>query len=252
MARRSLPIVGNVNPRSVLEASARALTSELRRPVPRARTTEAAADAAAWSEELTSAIAEIVPPDEPIACGPGCAYCCNLKVVVSAPEAIQIAEWLRARLDDGALADLRTRVVATDDRTHGMTVEQRLKARIPCPLLASDLCFVHEVRPLACRGGNSYDADVCRQSIETPGSAAEFRFYRPQVAINESLRAGMSTAATANQLDGSILELIAALRLLLVRPELADEWGAGRRDALSAARDREFAEMVRKGKGSPR
>jgi hypothetical protein len=244
MARRSLPIVGNVNPRSVREASARTLTRDLRRPFPRARAIEAAADAAVWSEELTSAVAELVPPDEPIACKAGCAYCCNLKVIVTAPEAIQIVDWLRARLDEGALAALRARVVATDDKTHGMTVEQRLKARIPCPLLAEDLCLVHEVRPLACRGGNSYDADVCRQTIDDPESAVEFRFYRPQVAINEALRAGMSTAATANQLDGTLLELIAALRMLLARPKLADEWGAGRRDALAGARDAEFAKLV--------
>jgi hypothetical protein len=248
MAPRSLPIVGNVNPRSVRDASAHALTKDLRRPVTRARAAQAVADASAWSEELTAAVAEDVPPELPIACRAGCAYCCNLKVVVTAPEAIQIADWLRGNRDERALSEVRARVAATDDRTHGMTVEQRLKARIPCPLLENNLCSVHEVRPLVCRGGNSYDADVCRRSLETPKTAPEFRFYRPQVAINDSLRAGISAAATANRLDGTIFELIAALRLLLARPELADAWGAGKGDALGAARDAEFAKLATGGK----
>jgi hypothetical protein len=244
MARRSLPIVGMVNPRSIRESSVKELTRDLQRPAPRSRARDAAANAEAWSEELTSAVAEDVPPDEPIACRAGCAHCCNLKVIVTAPEAIHIVEWLRGKLDDDALADLRARVVATDDRTRGMTVAQRLSARVPCPLLAGDLCLVHEVRPLACRGGNSYDAEVCRKSIADPQSAPAFRFYGPQVAINEALRLGMSLAATANQLDGTLLELIAALRTLLARPQAADEWGKGRRDALATARDDEFARLA--------
>jgi Fe-S-cluster containining protein len=247
MARRSLPIAGMVNPGSIRESSVRELARELKRPVARARTVEAAADAEAWSEELTSAVAEDVPPEEPIACHAGCAHCCNLKVIVTAPEAIRIVEWLRGKLDDAALADLRARVVATDDKTHGMTVAQRLRAHTPCPLLASELCLVHDVRPLACRGGNSYDAEVCRKSVEAPEKPIAFRFYGPQVAINEALRLGMSLAATANQLDGTLLELIAALRVLLARPQAADEWGKGRRDALASARDEEFARLATSG-----
>ncbi len=252
MARRSLPIAGNVNPASVRESSAKLLARDLRRPVSRARAADAASDAAAWSEELTTALLELVPPDRPIACKAGCAHCCHLKVVVTAPEAIQIADWLRARLDPGALDALRTRVVATDDRTHGMTVQQRLAAKIPCPLLASDRCLVHEARPLSCRGANAYDAGVCRQSLEHPDRPIPLSFYRPQVAINESLRTGMAAAAAANGLDGALLELIAALRTLLARPKAGDEWGAGRRDALTAARDAEFAKLVAAGRrGSP-
>ena len=199
MAPRSLPIVGNVNPRSVRDASAHALTKDLRRPVTRARAAQAVADASAWSEELTAAVAEDVPPELPIACRAGCAYCCSLKVVVTAPEAIQIADWLRANRDERALSELRARVAATDDRTHGMTVQQRLEARIPCPLLESNLCSVHEVRPLVCRGGNSYDADVCRRSLETPKTAPEFRFYRPQVAINDKKMSWPTPGARARQ-----------------------------------------------------
>ncbi len=252
MARRSLPIAGNVNPRSVWESSTKVLTRDLRRPVSRTRATEAAADAAAWFDELTSAVAEMVPPDRPIACKPGCSHCCSLKVIVSAPEAIRLVDALRAGLDDVAMADLRARVDATDDRTRGMTVAQRLQARIPCPLLAKDRCMAHEARPLSCRGANSYDAEVCRQSLEHPERRAEFRCYGPQVSIGDALRAGVSTAAAANQLDGTMLELISALRALLGRPKAADEWGSGRRDALTVARDREFADLVKAGKrGTP-
>jgi Fe-S-cluster containining protein len=252
MARRSLPIVGNVNPASVRESSAKLLTRDLRRPVSRARATEAATDAAAWSDEMTTALLEIVPPDRPIACKAGCAHCCRLKVLVTAPEAIRIADWLEARFDPGALDALRAHVADTDNRTHGMTVQQRLEAKIPCPLLAGERCLVHEVRPLSCRGGNSYDAGACQQSLEHPDRPAPFAFYRPQVAINESLRMGMSAAATANSLDGALLELISALRTLLARPKAGDEWGAGRRDALAVARDAEFAKLAAAPKrGSP-
>jgi hypothetical protein len=245
MARRSLPIAGNVNPRSIHEASVPVLASALERPASRASVIDAAADAESWSDEIVRGVTQAVPPDQPIACRAGCAYCCHLKVLVTAPEAIHLAEWLGARLNDEGLEELRERVAATDDRTYGMSAAERAAAKVPCPLLVDGLCVAHDARPLGCRGGNSYDADMCRRLFEGSAAEADFRFYRPQVAINEALRAGLSVAASANQLDGTLLELVAALRVLLSHPSEADEWGEGQSGALASARDEEFARLVR-------
>src|SRR5687768_2328410 len=45
--------------------------------------------------EQTKAVA---PPEQPIACDRGCAWCCHSKVIVTEAEVIRIAEYLRAEL----------------------------------------------------------------------------------------------------------------------------------------------------------
>jgi hypothetical protein len=217
----------------------------LRKGVSGVGAAEAAEAAGEWAGDLAAAVRVDVPPDAPEACAKGCAHCCHLKVIVTAPEAIRLAGALRAGLDVAALGRLRQRVEATDARTHGMTAQQRLAARVPCPVLEDGLCLAHDARPLPCRGANSYDVDVCAAGLEGRAGAPPLRFWAPQTQIAEALRAGISNAAGANGLDGTLFELTAALRVLLARPKAGDEWGQGRRDALVSARDEEFAKIVR-------
>src|ERR1700675_419848 len=54
---------------------------------------------------------------EPIACKPGCNYCCHMRVVASVPEVIALAEFIAANFPAGAIEALRRRVAKTDMKT---------------------------------------------------------------------------------------------------------------------------------------
>ena len=98
-----------------------------------------------------------------IACRSGCAWCCYQQVGITAPQALHIAERLRSgeliMSADEALESL----TALDQRIHGVNKFGRLAAAVPCAFLGDDdACTIYDVRPFACRGANSIDADFCR------------------------------------------------------------------------------------------
>ena len=89
------------------------------------------------------------------ACRRGCAHCCQLQVTVTAAEAFHIAGILR-RTPGRAAAFLEA-----ESATRGLSAGERLRARIPCPLLHNSECTIYEARPLSCRGAVSRDVDAC-------------------------------------------------------------------------------------------
>ena len=90
-----------------------------------------------------------------LACRRGCAHCCHLGVTVTAPEAFHIAGILR-RTPKRAAAFLEAELA-----TRGLSQGERLRARIPCPLLDNSECTIYASRPLSCRGAVSLDVDAC-------------------------------------------------------------------------------------------
>lgn len=106
-------------------------------------------------------------------CHKGCAACCRMLVPLSAPEALALREWVRARPTDqqdrisARFADAKSQLLS-----HGTW--QRLSAlcdalkqpndealedlnreyyalRMPCPFLEEEACTIYEQRPAACR-----------------------------------------------------------------------------------------------------
>lgn len=245
MARRSLPLASPVGPAQVATASHQAFAAAFANDKSREQVVSAAEDASAWLSELTEQVAERIPLQQPIACSSGCAYCCHLKVLVTAPEAIRVVAYLRATLDPASFETLRAKVRETDSRTHAMTTDERAVAKIPCPLLDDGKCVAYEARPLACRSANSYDKDSCRRGFEHPELNVNIPSYQPETQIAGAIRSGISNGAGQNGLDGFLLELIAAVRVALDDPSVADTWGRGQ-PVFASAHDAEFAEHMRR------
>lgn len=199
---------------------------------------EAAAAASDRAAELARAAVAREPPPAPVACEKGCDACCVSKVVAVAPEMIRIADYLRRTLDPGAIEALAERVRAADERTRGLSRRERALAGVPCPLLVDGACSVHEVRPLLCRGWTSLDAGACRQHFADPGGVPVAPAHAVQYELASAVLAGLALAARDAGKDGSLLELVAALRIALDRPEAAARWDA-RLPVFSTARDAE-------------
>lgn len=102
-----------------------------------------------------------------MACARGCRHCCVLNVAVLLPEAMRIAETIRAEWPAPAWSTLLRRLEIHSNRERWMDDEERVMRGAFCPLLDSEgACSIHPVRPLACRGVASLDSSCCRSAFD--------------------------------------------------------------------------------------
>ncbi|MCC6554170.1 MAG: YkgJ family cysteine cluster protein [Polyangiaceae bacterium] len=250
MARRKLPLAPTFSPADVASAAQAATLQAMAQRRSVARAAELGADAGDWAAELGARVMERIAPSSASACRDGCAFCCHLKIIATAPEVLRLSEHLLATRAPAELAAIRDRVSRADDRTRGMTTDQRARAKLACPLLEGGRCAAYEARPLACRGANSLDAARCERGFERPEEDVELPIYKPQLQLTEALRGGLSGGLARAGLDGRPLELNAALRIALVDAEACKDWSRGK-PALAAAVDGEMEEAARRARGGP-
>ncbi|AUX23936.1 hypothetical protein SOCEGT47_044670 [Sorangium cellulosum] len=247
--RRSLPLAPTRYTPAVLEGIADGERAALAPSL--AARTEACAVAAAGAalaraEALERAALTAEPPDRPIACRAGCSTCCVSKVLVLAPEVLRIAAHLRASRSEAELAALLDRIRAADAATRGLSRLERAGARVPCPLLDErGACSIHAVRPIVCAGWNSLDAAACERHFAAPDAVPTAPMHRPSYEVANAVLAGLGWAAKERGLDAAPLELIAALRIALERPNAGARWLA-RLPVFAAARDAEWQEARRR------
>jgi Fe-S-cluster containining protein len=178
------------------------------------------------SDEVQKDI-ESIPPQFPIACKEGCAWCCYLRVDVAAPEVFRIVAYVRASLREDEIDSLRNRVVEANDATRGLSPDARFALSLPCPLLVNDRCSVYSVRPMACRGMNSFDARECENAWRNPRSLPVIPQYPVLVLNYSSFLQALCDSLNIAGVDGNPLELNAALRIALETPDVIDRWMAG-------------------------
>lgn len=230
----------------VAEGERRALAPELARDDD-AAPGEAARLALDRALDLARAALAREPPSRPIACARGCSWCCASKIVVTPPEALRLAAHLRATLDEAALAAVSARIAAVDERTRGLSRARRFEEKVLCPLLADDgSCSVHEVRPLVCAGWTSLDAGACERHFTAESEGASAPTYGLGYEITGAILAGLVQACADAGLDGTLLELVAALRIALARPNAAERWRR-RLPVFALARDAESAQRLADG-----
>jgi hypothetical protein len=166
------------------------------------------------------------PPDAAdIACRAGCSFCCRSPLIeVAVPEALTLAETIKAMPEPQRAATI-ARVRDADDRSRGLTMAQRLQARIACPLLQDDRCSVYDARPLSCRAAVSLDAAACERSFAgTPTPIPMPRAYWE--ALGASVNA-LGQAFAAHGMPLRSYEFNAALRIALEMDDAAARWAAG-------------------------
>jgi Fe-S-cluster containining protein len=160
------------------------------------------------------------------ACSKGCSYCCHMRAVVTAPEVVRIAAFIEETFSVEEREALARRVAATDEQARGMSDEAWGAARVPCPLLVASECSVYQVRPLDCRSYNSRSVAACRNAFESyadwdvPVDAEHRSSYK-------SVQAGLLQALAGSGRPASLLELTAALRVILEDPGAILRWCAG-------------------------
>lgn len=111
-------------------------------------------------------------PPGSVACHAGCDHCCYQSVGVTPPEAIAIHAYLVETWTLPRLTSLQARLGPFVEQVRGLTSDERASPELPCPFLEQGTCTIYEVRPLACRGVNSLDAEACRRYLHEPAARA--------------------------------------------------------------------------------
>jgi Fe-S-cluster containining protein len=172
-------------------------------------------------EDTTNKLCEDQPE---LACHKGCATCCTLRVLATAPEIFLIAKTIKA---DPELAKvLPERIFASDKLTRNLDEPGRVKLRNRCPfILSAGSCSIYPVRPLACRGHASYSVKDCVDAAG--GRAVEIAYSEPHQLVRSLVQNALQSALREHNLAWGIYELNHGLSIALTDEHALDEWLKG-------------------------
>lgn len=145
---------------TLLEAEAEGVTTLLAEAKTVEQLIAVAVNAKGFAEAITKK--HLHPQSPPVACKPGCSWCCYQLVPVSVPEVLQIAQFVQ-ELPPSEAENISSRLRSLDKATRGLTSQQRVGIPKSCAYLQDDKCSIHPVRPLACAEFTSYDLRVCKR-----------------------------------------------------------------------------------------
>jgi Fe-S-cluster containining protein len=155
----------------------------------------------------------------PLACAPGCTFCCHQRVGVLPHEAVALLEHLRSGCSPPQAAEIEARIRANARLVDGMTVAEHRAANLPCAFLVDGLCSAYEVRPSVCASFHSLSRERCRHAFENPQDAGTPRNSRPVSLDIKAFADAVIEATEASLADAGVPggrgELHQRLRALL-------------------------------------
>lgn len=162
-----------------------------------------------------------------IACHKGCATCCTIRVVATAPELFMVARYIRATeaAQKKSGIDLRLRLAKADDATRGKGEKRRVELRRRCPFIEQGICVVYPVRPLACRGHASYDKRACAEAAA--GRLDGIPLSMPHRMVRSLVQNAMQSALRDAGYVWVTYEQNHALSIALADEKCEEAWKAG-------------------------
>jgi Fe-S-cluster containining protein len=183
-----------------------------------------ASEAVVLAQRLAESSLRSFPSKSPIACARGCSYCCYGFVAVIGPEAFRLADAVRAGLS--APIDVATARAAAA-LTRGISPDDRVGRKLPCPLLHDGACSVYAVRPLVCRQATSLSLPGCIEEFEGVNRTGQIPISGVHLAHASNANVALIGAMLAAGLPTDAYELGAALEVALADPDCERRWLAG-------------------------
>ena len=198
-------------------ATARTVTMEF---LDRRRTAKTATE---LSSELhvgvTAAINQEACSDRQV----GCPAFCHSEIVVTPPEVLGIADYLRQNRPPDELRRVKERAAANCRRLAVTDRTQSAGEDVCCPLMdGRDACCAFPVRPIRCRGR---DVSPISNFDRKPLDPHEYE-SRSHVVV-QGAEFGFCSGLKASGLDGNLYELNSALVAVLDAPDAAERWAKG-------------------------
>ncbi len=167
-----------------------------------------------------------------IACSKGCSWCCRgLKVELTPPEAIAIAEYLRTKTNPEQLPAIGQALQDEADEARSLSITDRWLERRACYFLdqASGACSIWEARPLGCRSHTSLNASACESAHTGQGDGPAVPRPTSIQSLYGLARGAMHAACEDAGLDMRPFELTNAVAVAFHVPRAAERWHAGER-----------------------
>lgn len=178
-------------------------------------------------------------------CHKGCATCCTVRVVATAPEVLLVARYIRSVEDKLQQAgfDMRQRLSDADDVTRDQDEHERVTLRHRCPYIHRGSCVIYPVRPLACRSHVSYSKRACVEAAA--GHLDEIPYSAPHMSVRSLVQNAMQSALRDEGYAWGAYELNHSLSIALNDESSESAWLAGD-DVFSTAlvADVSLAEMA--------
>ena len=202
----------------------------LGRPDAHARLDRLVDEAARLADGALADARRIAPPPYRIACKAGCPFCCHrTQVTVSPAEVLRIVRYIATHFSREAMTALVERAWAAETERVERLRHPWERPGHPCPLLVDRRCSVHPVRPLSCRGFNSYSAHCCELHIMLRMGDVPIEGYVHQERTAGAAYRGLKAGAARRGLEADDLNLVPALLIALADADAGWRWLAGER-----------------------
>lgn len=176
---------------------------------------------------LDSAIATAIllsPEGTKSDCRPGCSYCCSLRVAVSPPEALVIADRLTSSGDERDRRRIE-RLTQVAQEVKAFDLVGWGQRSMACPLLEANLCSLYSIRPISCRGCATTDAEKCASFAGDPTELLPH--LAPHLLGGRAMIAGLEEGLEDVGLCGGPIEMISAVSLAVTDETAGTRWLKG-------------------------
>ena len=155
--------------------------------------------------------------DPPLACKSGCIHCCYNQVALTEGEAIYLGMHLLETRSKERLQDLAVRTRALVDSLQGKKWQDigMQRHRLPCLFMEDGNCSVYPARPLACRGWNSVDVNMCIESNRTENAMTLIEHHPILRLVADGIQTGLLRGYKTLGLEAGFLLMARAVLLLL-------------------------------------
>jgi Fe-S-cluster containining protein len=180
------------------------------------------------AERLDPLVAELVR-ERPPACSSGCSRCCHgLKIEVSAPEAVAIAEYLRG-LAPAELAQTCEQMAEEAAYARTLDADTRWREQTACAFLedATGQCVIYDVRPFTCRAHTSMSVEQCEAAATDPERRTPIDKHLIPASVFGMAKSALTIACNEANLDPRSFEITNAVSVALNQPDAAERWGRG-------------------------
>ncbi len=149
------------------------------------------------------------------------------KIRITAPEAINLAAWLRKNRPHAEVQRVHQMAAENVRKTALQLQGQADSGPLPCPLQGTDhVCCAYSVRPLQCRPMHAIriSRDLSAANART-GAKSDESGHEQTVA--QGIEMGLARALKSEGLDSLSYELNWALATALEKPDAAERWARG-------------------------
>lgn len=152
--------------------------------------------------------------EQPAHCKKGCSWCCHQAVFAHTHEFRYLKNWMFANMDAEQMEGVRKKAETKHKSTSGLSPEEKLLYKAPCPLLVNGACSAYAARPVACRIYLSMDVKSCEHEYAHPADRSAFpKLFRLPLQAGRKLNQGF--AARLNEAGMENLEYTVEEGLLL-------------------------------------